>query len=151
MANDDRLLDTDLIEQFTQDRRLILRRTAVPASALAPSKARPVEQDDAVTVGQTLGERQSHVFEITTGAVDDDDRRHSGGGGSELDHVLTQTPHFNETSARRMRASDQPRTDRGNECAKREHDGDDNKRFHRSMSLRARAWRRVGWVSAKGV
>src|ERR1043165_7746641 len=134
MADDYRLRDPKLIQQLPQDRRLIFRRTAVPAPALAPSHARPIDQNDAVTVGQALGERQVHVFEIAAGAVNDDDRRYVGRGGSELDHVLTHTPHFNETSARGMGASDQPRPDRGDERAKREHDGDDDKRFHYSIT-----------------
>src|SRR5262249_5737977 len=108
MADDNRPFDADLIEHFTQDCRLILWRTGLATATFAPSHARPVNKYDAVTRGQRLPECKPHVFEIAAGAVDENDRRRCSRRDSELDYVLTQTPHVYEASARRMRASDQP-------------------------------------------
>src|SRR6202040_2129951 len=117
------------------DCRLELRRAAVTGFAFAPAHARSVDENDAVTRGQLLAQIEPHVFEVAAGAMDKKKRRRIRRRRSKLDHVLTDMAHFNEAAARRMSASNQPRPDRGDERAKREHDSDDDERMHRSTSL----------------
>jgi hypothetical protein len=130
MTDDDGSLDPEPIQHLAQDCRLELRRAAVTAFAFAPAHARPVDENDAATRGQLLAQIEPHVFEIAARAMDKNDGRRFSRRRSELDHVLTHAPHFNEAAARRMSACNQPRPDRGDERAKRDHDSDDDERMH---------------------
>ncbi len=106
MTDDDGAFDAETIEHVAQHRRLIGRRTAAPALAFAPAEPGAVHQDDAMSRGKTLAERQPHVFEIAAGAVDKNDWQ--SGIGAELGHMLAQAADVDEAAARRMGPLDQP-------------------------------------------
>jgi hypothetical protein len=87
MADNNRMRDPKLIQEFAQDCCLELRRAAIAGFAFAPTHAGPIDQNDAVTRGQSLAERP-HVFEIAARAMNENYWRRIGRRRSELDNVL---------------------------------------------------------------
>ena len=75
MTDDDGAIDAEPVEHVAQHGRLISRRTALPRLARTKAEAGPIDQDHAMARGETLAEREIHVLEIGSGAVEQDDRR----------------------------------------------------------------------------
>ena len=84
MADDDGAIDAEPIEHVAQHGRLIGRRAPLAGLARAEAEARPIDENDAVTRGEPLAEREMHVLEIGAGAVEKHDRRRALRVGASL-------------------------------------------------------------------
>ena len=137
MADQNDTVHSEPIEYRAQHRRLIRGRASVAASALTPAKAGPVQQNDAVTGGEALTERQTHVLEIAAGTMEENNRRRIDYSGAlaQFDDVLTQAADLEEAPAWWVRPLDQLRADESDGGAAAKERSDYGEGVHSSFRL----------------
>jgi hypothetical protein len=139
MADQNDTVHSEPIEYRVQHRRLIRGRASVAASALTPAEAGPVKQNDAVTGGEALTERQTHVLEIAAGTMEENNRRpiDYSGAIAQFDDVLTQATDLEEAPAWWVRPLDQLRADESDGGAAAKERSDNGESVHSSSACRA--------------
>jgi hypothetical protein len=83
------------------------------ARPIAPTVPWSIDQDDAKACGQTIAERQSHIFEIRTRTVQQDDGR--GVCRAKLEHMQPASLNRDESPGWRMRCFDRVDARRGDQ------------------------------------
>ena len=135
MTDHDSAVDAKPIENLTQHRRLVGRRTALVPRPFAPALPRPINQNDTMDSREPLTESKPHVFEVTAGTVKKNDGQRMTSFANifaQLDEVLTETRNVEEAAAGRMQPLDQPRADHGHDGANTQKRGKNSKRVHQS-------------------